>query len=219
MANPHAPASVPATIPPATIPPYFTSVTAVDFPFNFLHSEIVRYLRERDADSSEKKTEWLNRVKESDFSQSLLNGSHTNEQSQQISNQIFAQGNAETRLESMGYRVGWALVERVAKDIPRLTNELETMKFICKEFWLTAFGKGVDNLRTNHQGIYIIQDNKFVTVAALSDSTQYLEESIIFLAFPSGIVRGALANLGISAIVNAQVEKLPVVKFNVQLNK
>lgn len=66
-------------------------------------------------------------------------------------NRLILKGNAETRLESMGYRVGWALVERVAKDIPRLTNELETMKFICKEFWLTAFGKGVDNLRTNHQ--------------------------------------------------------------------
>lgn len=51
----------------------------------------------------------------------------------------------------MGYRVGYALVERLAKDFPRFASELDALKFICKDFWAAAFGKQVDNLRTNHQ--------------------------------------------------------------------
>uniref|UniRef100_A0A914CST0 Trafficking protein particle complex subunit 6B n=1 Tax=Acrobeloides nanus TaxID=290746 RepID=A0A914CST0_9BILA len=132
---------------------------------------------------------------------------------------IFAQGNTETRLEAMGYRVGYALVEKIAKEMPRLVSELEIMKFICKEFWTNTFGKQVDNLRTNHQGIYVIQDNKFFTVASFSEGTQYIEEAAIYLSLPAGILRGALANLGISCIVIASTEKLPAVKFNVNLNK
>jgi len=71
----------------------------------------------------------------------------------------------------------------------------------------------------NLQNFILSTDNRFHTVAALSEGTQYLEESVVFLAFPSGVVRGALANLGISALVTAQVEKLPIVKFNIHLNK
>jgi hypothetical protein len=39
------------------------------------------------------------------------------------------------------------------------------------------------------------------------------------LALPAGIVRGALDSLGIRATVTVQVERLPSVKFNVQLIK
>lgn len=61
------------------------------------------------------------------------------------------QSNAETRIEALGYRVGFAMVERLSKDVPRLPTELENVKFICKDFWTNVFGKQVDNLRTNHQ--------------------------------------------------------------------
>ena len=33
----------------------------------------------------------------------------------------------------------------------------------------------VDNLRTNHQGVYVLQDNKFRFLASISNSRQYLE--------------------------------------------
>lgn len=61
------------------------------------------------------------------------------------------QTNAATKLELLGYRVGYALVERIAKELPRISTELDCMKFICKEFWSAIFRKQVDNLRTNHQ--------------------------------------------------------------------
>lgn len=51
----------------------------------------------------------------------------------------------------MGYRVGYALIERIARDTPRFVTELDSMKFICKDFWMCVFGKQVDNLKTNHQ--------------------------------------------------------------------
>ncbi|VDN54753.1 unnamed protein product [Dracunculus medinensis] len=129
------------------------------------------------------------------------------------------QSNAETRLEALGFRVGYILVEKVTKDIPRLLTELDKVKFICKEFWTAAFGKQVDNLRTNHQGVYVVQDNKFFTVANFAEGKQYLKESSIFLALPCGIIRGALSNLGIESLVTTSVEALPLVKFHVQLQK
>lgn len=64
-----------------------------------------------------------------------------------------------------------------------------------------------------------MQDNKFYTLASFSEGVQYISEAAIFLAFPSGVIRGALSNLNIKAIVTPQVEKLPIVKFNIQLNK
>lgn len=37
------------------------------------------------------------------------------------------------------------------KDTPRFKDELDTMKFICKDFWSALYKKQIDNLRTNHQ--------------------------------------------------------------------
>ena len=32
-----------------------------------------------------------------------------------------------------------------------MQDALEVIKFMCKEFWIAAFKKQVDNLRTNHR--------------------------------------------------------------------
>ncbi|XP_026224513.1 trafficking protein particle complex subunit 6B-like isoform X2 [Anabas testudineus] len=42
-------------------------------------------------------------------------------------------------------------IERLAKDTAHFKDELDTMKFICKDFWTCVFKKQIDNLRTNHQ--------------------------------------------------------------------
>lgn len=52
-------------------------------------------------------------------------------------------------VEAVGLRVGRQLIERYSKDKPPLGDQLEVMKFICKDFWLEVFHKNVDNLRTN----------------------------------------------------------------------
>ncbi|MCP9256950.1 Trafficking protein particle complex subunit 6B [Dirofilaria immitis] len=133
--------------------------------------------------------------------------------------QVFIQGNADTHLEALGYRVGFVLVEKIAKDLPRIITELERMKFLCKEFWTAAFGKQVDNLRTNHQGVYVVQDNKFFILLNFAEGKQCVEESAIYLAFPCGVIRGALYNLGITSLVTSSVETLPAVKFHVHMQQ
>ena len=55
------------------------------------------------------------------------------------------------QLELIGQRVGESLVERVSRDQPRFKNELDAVVFICKQFWVHAFNKQIDNLKTNHQ--------------------------------------------------------------------
>ncbi|XP_048455800.1 trafficking protein particle complex subunit 6b isoform X4 [Rhincodon typus] len=100
-------------------------------------------------------------------------------------------GRCVTKLENMGFRVGQGLIERFTKDTARFKDELDVMKFICKDFWTSVFKKQIDNLRTNHQ----------------------------YLAFTCGIVRGALSNLGIKSIVTVEVTAMPACKFQVMIQK
>ena len=100
-----------------------------------------------------------------------------------------------SKLEQIGYSTGYRFIERyrrivlcvtcsnfnysflprLTKDLSRFKDELEVMKAICKDFWSAVFKKQVDNLRTNHQGVYVLQDNKFRFLASISNSRQYLE--------------------------------------------
>ncbi|XP_076874818.1 trafficking protein particle complex subunit 6b isoform X1 [Brachyhypopomus gauderio] len=110
-------------------------------------------------------------------------------------------------------------VFRFTKDTARFKDELDVMKFICKDFWTCVFKKQIDNLRTNHQGIYVLQDNKFRLLTQLSAGKQYLENAPKYLAFPCGLVRGALSNLGVKSIVTAEVSVMPACKFQVMIQK
>lgn len=48
-----------------------SQLTPVEYPFSFLHAELVRHFKEREAESAKKKTEWTNTVKNSDFADVL----------------------------------------------------------------------------------------------------------------------------------------------------
>ncbi|TEY54240.1 hypothetical protein BOTCAL_0240g00080 [Botryotinia calthae] len=99
------------------------------------------------------------------------------------------------RLESLGYRVGLGLVERFSKDRPRFTDTLDVIKFLCKDLWMLVFRKQIDNLKTNHRGVYVLTDHSFRPFARMS--TEPGGNAVIraqpFLYFPCGIIRGALA--------------------------
>uniref|UniRef100_A0A3Q0RXY4 Trafficking protein particle complex subunit 6B n=1 Tax=Amphilophus citrinellus TaxID=61819 RepID=A0A3Q0RXY4_AMPCI len=124
-----------------------------------------------------------------------------------------------TKLENMGFRVGQGLIERLTKDTARFKDELDIMKFVCKDFWTCVFKKQIDNLRTNHQGIYVLQDNKFRFLSHLSAGKQYLEHAPKYLAFTCGLVRGGLSSLGVKSIVTAEVSVMPSCKFQVMIQK
>lgn len=55
------------------------------------------------------------------------------------------------RLERLGFRVGQGLCERFSRDRPRFTDQLDVIKFICKDLWTVVFKKQIDNLKTNHR--------------------------------------------------------------------
>lgn len=40
---------------------------------------------------------------------------------------------------------------RITKDRPRFLDNLDVVKFICKDFWIALFKKQIDNLKTNHR--------------------------------------------------------------------
>jgi hypothetical protein len=59
----------------------------------------------------------------------------------------------------------------------------------------------MDRLRTNHNGVFELQDHRFRPTLRLSTAPDHNagEAAKRFLVLPSGMVRGALAILGIIA--------------------
>ncbi|XP_075242244.1 trafficking protein particle complex subunit 6b-like [Convolutriloba macropyga] len=123
------------------------------------------------------------------------------------------------KLEYMGFRFGQKLIEKFSKERERLKDELEMMKYICKEFWFNIYRKNIDNLRTNHQGVYVLTDNQFRFLRSISSTDQFTAECHPFLAIPCGVLRGALANIGVSASVSSEIVKPPQVKFTVTIDR
>ncbi|XP_015968239.1 uncharacterized protein LOC107491835 isoform X3 [Arachis duranensis] len=142
---------------------------------------------------------------------------------------------AARRIEAIGYQVGHQLSERYTMERPRFNDHLEAIKFICKDFWLELFKKHVDNLRTNHRGTFVLQDNKFCWLARMSidpfaDSGKSPEDITsptagnkathamkMHLYFSCGILRGFLSNLGILCAVSADILTLPTCAFIIRI--
>ncbi|XP_047339166.1 trafficking protein particle complex subunit 6b [Impatiens glandulifera] len=140
---------------------------------------------------------------------------------------------AARRIEAIGYQVGHQLSERYTMERPRFSDHLEAIKFICKDFWSELFKKQIDNLKTNHKGTFVLQDNKFrwltrvsidppEKVGPVQDPSAIVENkstqmTSMFLYFPCGIIRGVLSNLGIPCAVSADISSLPACSFVVRI--
>ncbi|QRW05823.1 Transport protein particle (TRAPP) component [Ceratobasidium sp. AG-Ba] len=116
------------------------------------------------------------------------------------------------RLEAVGVHVGMNIVERLARDRPRFTDTLDTVKFICKDVWTAVWEKQVENLRTNHRGVYVLTDTPFKPLARISaygNAPEVLQKAKIYAHVPAGIIRGSLARLGLHGTVSPDVSDLP----------
>ncbi|KAK2631653.1 hypothetical protein EUGRSUZ_L02626 [Eucalyptus grandis] len=110
---------------------------------------------------------------------------------------------------------------------PRFSDHLEAIKFICKDFWSEVFKKQIDNLKTNHRGTFVLQDNRFRWLSRMSTDpsletgqegdNKATEAMSMHLYFPCGIIRGALSNLGIPCAVSADISSLPACSFVVRI--
>ncbi|CAG8623823.1 4012_t:CDS:2 [Acaulospora morrowiae] len=126
------------------------------------------------------------------------------------------------KLEMLGYQVGQSLVERFTRDRPRFVDTLDVVKFICKEFWTIIFKKQIDNLKTNHRGVYVLQDNNFrwfLRMSTETGSADAAKRAIAYFWFPCGLIRGALANLGVVSVVVAETTSLPQCTFQIKIAK
>lgn len=74
------------------------------------------------------------------------------------------------KIERLGFQVGQRLIERLLlqTQAPRMTEQIDAVKYLCKEFWTAVFDKGIDNLKTNHRGIYVLQDHNFQWISLFS---------------------------------------------------
>ncbi|XP_012616893.2 trafficking protein particle complex subunit 6A isoform X2 [Microcebus murinus] len=120
-------------------------------------------------------------------------------------------------LEGTGFRVGQALGERLPRETFR--EELDVLKFLCRDLWVAVFQKQMDGLCTNHQGTYVLQDNSFPLLIPMALGLQYLEDAPKFLAFTCGLLRGTLRTLGFQSLVTSSVATLPACKFQVEIRK
>jgi hypothetical protein len=134
-----------------------------------------------------------------------------------------------------------ANMSRFSRDKPRPTTPLDIIKFLCKDLWQLLFRKQIDNLKTNHRGIYVLTDNTFKPLTRMSFDTKKYDAAMQaayqaaaggdpalgrdansiaraqpFLYFPAGIIRGCLAALGIEASVNAETTGLPAATFQIR---
>jgi trafficking protein particle complex subunit 6 len=76
----------------------------------------------------------------------------------------------------------------------------------------------VDKLQTNHRGVFVLSDFKFKWLDRYaSDDIVSKQAAARMLHFPCGILRGALANLGLSSIVVAEFVALPACTFNIKI--
>uniref|UniRef100_A0A6B2LNY0 Trafficking protein particle complex subunit 6B n=1 Tax=Arcella intermedia TaxID=1963864 RepID=A0A6B2LNY0_9EUKA len=127
---------------------------------------------------------------------------------------------ANYKLEKLGIRVGQKLAERYTKDRPRFNEKIDIIKFICKDFWIELFKKQIDNLRTNHKGVYVLTDSKFRWIVRLSTDTNQntKTEAEKYVVFPCGIIKGALESLGVQCVVKAEIGTFPACSFTIKIS-
>ncbi|KAI8866059.1 hypothetical protein GQ42DRAFT_165730 [Ramicandelaber brevisporus] len=148
------------------------------------------------------------------------------------------------RVEQIGYSVGLRLVERLCLQstiaatstgaqggkqphsattpatVPRFTEALDAVKFVCKEIWLHLYRKKMDSLKTNHRGIFILQDARFKWFARMAGdegAAASTRSSMAHMWLPCGIVRGVLTNLGFPCVVVPESPGLPQLTMHVKM--
>ncbi|KAF8499042.1 NO signaling/Golgi transport ligand-binding domain-containing protein [Russula emetica] len=125
------------------------------------------------------------------------------------------------RLEAIGLHVGANITERLCHGRAGFADTLDIIKFVCKDLWSTCWDKQVDNLRTNHRGVYVLQDNFFRPIARISswegraDATR---RGKLYVAMPAGIIRGTLIRLGLHGTVTPETNA-PQCTFQVKIPK
>ena len=124
-------------------------------------------------------------------------------------------------IEQVGFRVGQKLTEKVTMDRTRFSKKIDVIKWICKDYWTLLFLKQVDNLRTNHKGVFVLTSNQFRWISRISGSTLSESQTLAekYLVLPQGLIRGALSSLGVSCLVKAEISQFPNCTFTIKISQ
>ncbi|KAI9455878.1 NO signaling/Golgi transport ligand-binding domain-containing protein [Boletus coccyginus] len=134
------------------------------------------------------------------------------------------------RLKAIGLHIGGNFVERLCRGRPLLGDTLDAIKFVCKELWVSYWDKQVDNLRTNHRarslstlhGVFVLQDNAFKPISRISSwqvRSEALRRARMDAVLPAGLIRGALARIGLHGTVTTEITSLSHCTFHIKLPK
>ena len=61
-----------------------------------------------------------------------------------------------SQLELLGYNTGYRFIERLAKDYPKFKDELDLLKFICKDFWVAVFRSAYTHTQRTYLNIWFV---------------------------------------------------------------
>ncbi|ODN82339.1 transporter particle component [Cryptococcus wingfieldii CBS 7118] len=126
------------------------------------------------------------------------------------------------RIERIGLMAGGLIAEKLTLARPPLASHLDIIKFVCKELFLYVYSKQIDNLRTNHRGVYVLQSHSFPPLAGLSSyrgAAADMETAKTHLLFPQALLQGALTRLGMHSVVTAESSGLPQCTFQIRTTK
>lgn len=59
-------------------------------------------------------------------------------------------------------------IYRFSANRPRPQTPLDSIKFVCKDLWPLLFRKQIDNLKTNHRGVFVLTDQRFQPISRVS---------------------------------------------------
>lgn len=125
------------------------------------------------------------------------------------------------KLELAGYEVGRKFAERLSREKERLVEHIDIIKFLCRDMWQEVFRKPIDKLQTNNKGVFVLQDFNFRWVryisAAPGEDTKV--QTLKYVLFPCGLVRGALAAFGLDCAVNADISNMPRTVFHIRIKE
>lgn len=121
-------------------------------------------------------------------------------------------GQGKDPAEAIGCRLGTRLAARAARGRAYAHDALDVVKLLCKEVWPMAFGKSVDNLKTNHRGVFVLHDAKLkwlMRASAREHDPNVQRELASIAALVCGLIRGALGSMGVRCTVQADVSQAP----------
>jgi len=151
--------------------------------FEFLHLELVEYFRNQcrigvNAEQtvinplSASVIPSTNTTNSSSVSSASTISSTSTSISQNISGSVSGSGEekkakeraereSQSKIEEIGFQVGLRLAEKYSREVGWFVDQLDIIKFICKDFWIAVFRKQIDKLQTNYKGIWVLHDNQF----------------------------------------------------------